>query len=875
MGAGKRKSRPWRSVVRPEDETERVALGIVRLDVFSMLMSEPGRLLEVSLVGECEEKEDEGKEKDAGVLFGTPSGVRRGSGHIVESGGRSGRKGKGGEVVRPGSPCPIMRGMVGVKLTHSPIKRTRSQGPVLVLPEPEPEMDEEEEEEREPATKRQKTFSKHLEEDDKDQVDEELENHMQILRDLEAIGKWEVARAYLDKIQEARRAKMVGGVPDEFVGDDPRSRIGRLANWSMALTSPVKEEKKRSGGKSGRATKKAKAVVVVPEEEEEDVVGEVEEVVKPTRKDSSSSKKKKKKDGKKRAKSEEVEVEVDGDDRKDDEERMDDGDALRTDLSCAVDAAAAAGDLVSMSKPSSSGDLSNLAEVSQRVLNGPSRSQSTHSNNSKSNSGSSSKKRSSSQHSSGNPPPKTRAAPSKASKPLPDFLGGGRRIKNYDGEFVDVEMSIFNKCDEGSPTMLWKGTRVNIPPTVDRYWDCNPEEIETCSILRMLPSQYLEIKETLLATIVVRGPYKKRDAQGWFRIDVNKTNKLYDWFYSCGWIRVATQEWERREKLRIAGGGEANQAAACSSSSDEGPRKHAAASDSDGASQPKRKRSRQSAPSKSQSSTGSQPAVVAASSSTAGSEKASSAEGSKASTKASSPMLPDVSSEVDGKGKVSLPSLSSICAGSPSSKRYAHAALASLAFAPGVAPPSASVAPAAEGGWGIDTDKVVANAISNLDASMFDRSSVHLPLPVSNTSSQRSFRSGPQQIQPQPQQQQTTQQQQQTSFYNRRQSYNSNILPPTYMNPYTYTGFGGTPNSYLRQQPHLQQSLNSLYASGARASLANMPNTGYLQRSSNPYVDGAAAVAAAKFGQLDAKKDGEEFVKGVGAAGKEGRKEEI
>jgi hypothetical protein len=40
---------------------------------------------------------------------------------------------------------------------------------------------------------------------------------------------------------------------------------------------------------------------------------------------------------------------------------------------------------------------------------------------------------------------------------------------------------------------------------------------------------YFEIKETLLSTVVVRGPYKKRDAQGWFRIDVNKTNKLYDW----------------------------------------------------------------------------------------------------------------------------------------------------------------------------------------------------------------------------------------------------------------------------------------------------------------------------------------------------------
>ncbi|KAJ3416369.1 hypothetical protein HDV05_001937 [Chytridiales sp. JEL 0842] len=125
--------------------------------------------------------------------------------------------------------------------------------------------------------------------------------------------------------------------------------------------------------------------------------------------------------------------------------------------------------------------------------------------------------------------PKTRAAPTKAYKPLPTFLGGGRRIMDHRGQFILVDMSPFTYSPPTCPPVQWKGAPLTLTPTLPRFSELNAKEVECCEILRILPAQYLEIKETLLATVVVRGPYKKRDAQGWFRIDVNKTNKLYDW----------------------------------------------------------------------------------------------------------------------------------------------------------------------------------------------------------------------------------------------------------------------------------------------------------------------------------------------------------
>jgi hypothetical protein len=39
------------------------------------------------------------------------------------------------------------------------------------------------------------------------------------------------------------------------------------------------------------------------------------------------------------------------------------------------------------------------------------------------------------------------------------------------------------------------------------------------------------------------GPFRKREAQTWFRMDVNKICVIYDWFKALGWIPEYDQ-WE-------------------------------------------------------------------------------------------------------------------------------------------------------------------------------------------------------------------------------------------------------------------------------------------------------------------------------------------
>ena len=91
------------------------------------------------------------------------------------------------------------------------------------------------------------------------------------------------------------------------------------------------------------------------------------------------------------------------------------------------------------------------------------------------------------------------------------------------------------------------GSSLTIPTSAPGYDELTYEEIRTCSTLRILPDQYLHIKQTILSAAESRGPFKKRDAKSWFRIDVNKTAVLFDWFRSIGWI-PSDEEWERRAR---------------------------------------------------------------------------------------------------------------------------------------------------------------------------------------------------------------------------------------------------------------------------------------------------------------------------------------
>jgi hypothetical protein len=84
------------------------------------------------------------------------------------------------------------------------------------------------------------------------------------------------------------------------------------------------------------------------------------------------------------------------------------------------------------------------------------------------------------------------------------------------------------KNTANAPTVCWKkGGIMPISPDSIRFEQLTPEEVGICSTLRILPDQYLHIKETILSQVAKRGPFKKRDAKSWFRIDVNKVSSFY------------------------------------------------------------------------------------------------------------------------------------------------------------------------------------------------------------------------------------------------------------------------------------------------------------------------------------------------------------
>ena len=61
-------------------------------------------------------------------------------------------------------------------------------------------------------------------------------------------------------------------------------------------------------------------------------------------------------------------------------------------------------------------------------------------------------------------------------------------------------------------------------------------EQELCSMLRLLPRQYLVIKDALIRESFRLGYLDKDMATQMIKIDVNKTSKCYDFFLRHGWI---------------------------------------------------------------------------------------------------------------------------------------------------------------------------------------------------------------------------------------------------------------------------------------------------------------------------------------------------
>ncbi|KAL6609125.1 hypothetical protein U3516DRAFT_595838 [Neocallimastix sp. 'constans'] len=87
------------------------------------------------------------------------------------------------------------------------------------------------------------------------------------------------------------------------------------------------------------------------------------------------------------------------------------------------------------------------------------------------------------------------------------------------------------------PIVWKKGSPLEVPPDTPLYDLLQKEEIQTCSLLRILPAQYLRIRDILIQGYKKNGYFLKKDAKKWCRgIDVNKTAKLYDWWVDIGWL---------------------------------------------------------------------------------------------------------------------------------------------------------------------------------------------------------------------------------------------------------------------------------------------------------------------------------------------------
>ncbi|KAJ3177222.1 hypothetical protein HK101_010309 [Irineochytrium annulatum] len=149
------------------------------------------------------------------------------------------------------------------------------------------------------------------------------------------------------------------------------------------------------------------------------------------------------------------------------------------------------------------------------------------------------------------------------------FLGGGAVVLHpHLNVFLRVSMHpLFSTPDSLTPltatvpsataaptTSSAVQKPLDIPATATRLGELCAEERRVCGAVGVLPKHYLEVKEALLAAIVVRGPVMRRDAVRWFVIDGGRAGRLFDWFNECGWLRKASKEWERRERIRIARG---------------------------------------------------------------------------------------------------------------------------------------------------------------------------------------------------------------------------------------------------------------------------------------------------------------------------------
>ncbi|CAM9392328.1 unnamed protein product [Choristocarpus tenellus] len=62
------------------------------------------------------------------------------------------------------------------------------------------------------------------------------------------------------------------------------------------------------------------------------------------------------------------------------------------------------------------------------------------------------------------------------------------------------------------------------------------EERELCSTLLMLPHYYIAVKNVMMQTCMKQGYLRKASAKKLVSLETTRTEKMYDFFVSCGWV---------------------------------------------------------------------------------------------------------------------------------------------------------------------------------------------------------------------------------------------------------------------------------------------------------------------------------------------------
>ena len=64
-------------------------------------------------------------------------------------------------------------------------------------------------------------------------------------------------------------------------------------------------------------------------------------------------------------------------------------------------------------------------------------------------------------------------------------------------------------------------------------------ERKLCSAMHLIPKNYMVIKDALIRESMKRGYLDPSSASQLVKIEVRKTEAIYDFFVSCGWISSA------------------------------------------------------------------------------------------------------------------------------------------------------------------------------------------------------------------------------------------------------------------------------------------------------------------------------------------------